>query len=65
MGAMSIDCLLNHFVQAQIKENKLRVTSLCEGNSPVTDEFPSQKASNAENVHVWWCGCGDAATISW
>ena len=25
-----------------------------EGNSPVTDEFPAQKASNAENVSIWW-----------
>ena len=30
------------------KTSKLRVTGLCEGNSPVTDEFPSQRASNAE-----------------
>ena len=24
------------------------------GNSPVTGEFPAQKASNAENVYIWW-----------
>ena len=30
------------------KTSKLRVTGLCEGNSPVTGEFPTQKASNAE-----------------
>ena len=43
------------FIQAQIKENiKLRVTSLCGGNSPVTGEFPAQIASNAENVPIWW-----------
>ena len=42
-------------VQAQIKENiKLRVTGLGAGNSPVTGEFPVQKASNAENVSIWW-----------
>ena len=42
------------FIQAQIKENiKLRVTGLCGGNSPVTDEFPAQIASNAENVPIW------------
>ena len=42
------------FVQAQIKENiKLRVTGFCEGNSPVTSEFPAQRASNAENVSIW------------
>ena len=33
---------------------KLRVTGLCEGNSPVTGEFPAQRASNAENVSIWW-----------
>ena len=34
------------------KTSKPRVTGLCEGNSPVTGEFPAQKASNAENVIV-------------
>ena len=29
---------------------KLRVTGLCAGNSPVTGEFPTQRASNAENA---------------
>ena len=39
----------------QKKTSKLRVTGLCEGNSPVTDEFPAQRAaSNAENVSIWW-----------
>ena len=43
------------FIQAQIKENiKLRITGLCEGNSPVTGEFPAQMASNAENGSIWW-----------
>ena len=32
------------------KTSKLHVTGLCEGNSPVTDEFPTQRASDAENV---------------
>ena len=31
------------------KTSKLRVTGLCEGNSPVIGEFPAQRASNAEN----------------
>ena len=30
------------------KTSKLRVTGLCEGNSPVTGEFPAQRSSNAE-----------------
>ena len=33
---------------------KLRVTGLCVGNSPVTGEFPAQRASNAEDVSIWW-----------
>ena len=42
-------------VQAQIKDtSKLRVTGLCEGNSPMTGEFPAQMASCAENVSTWW-----------
>ena len=36
------------------KTSKLRVTGLCEGNSPGTGEFPAQMASNAENVSTWW-----------
>ena len=49
------DCLLNRLFKAQIKEtSKLRVTCLCEGNSPGTGEFPAQKASNAETVSIWW-----------
>ena len=34
--------------------SELRVTGLCEGGSPVTDEFPTQRASNAENVSIGW-----------
>ena len=36
------------------KTSKLRVTGLCACNSPVTGEFPAQRASNAENVSIWW-----------
>ena len=36
------------------KTLKLRVAGLCGGNSPVTREFPTQRASNAENVSTWW-----------
>ena len=38
----------------QRKYQKLRVTGLCAGNSPVTGEFPAQKASNTANVSIWW-----------
>ena len=36
------------------KTSMLRVTGLCAGNSPVTGEFPTQRASNAENISIWW-----------
>ena len=36
------------------KTFKLRVTGLCAGISPVTGEIPTQRASNAENVSIWW-----------
>ena len=36
------------------KTSKLHVTGLCEGNSPVTGEYPAQRASKAENVYIWW-----------
>ena len=49
------DCLLNHLFRCRSKKtSKLRVTGLCAGNSPVTNAFPAQMASNAENVFVWW-----------
>ena len=49
------DCLLNRLFRRRSKKtSKLRVTGLGEGNSPVTDEFPAQMASYAENVSIWW-----------
>ena len=51
----SHDCLLNRYFRRRSKKTpKIRVTGLCEGNSPVTGEFPAQRASNAENVSSWW-----------
>ena len=42
-------CLLHRMLRHRSKKtSKLRVTGLCEGNSPVTVEFPAQRASNAE-----------------
>ena len=46
-----LNCLFRHRSK---KTSKLRVTGLCEGNSPVTGEFPSQRASNVENIPIWW-----------
>ena len=36
------------------KTSKLRVIGLWADNFPVTDEFPAQMASNAENVSILW-----------
>ena len=48
-------CLLNRlFRRTSKKTSKLRVTGLCAGNSPVTGEFPAHRASNPENVSIWW-----------
>ena len=47
------DCLLKRLFRRTSKKTlKLRVTGLCAGNSPMTGEFPAQKASNAENVSI-------------
>ena len=49
------DCLLNRlFGRRSKKTSKLRITDLCEGNSPVTGEFPVQWDSNVESVSIWW-----------
>ena len=43
------------FVQEYIRENiKLRDTGFCEGNSRVTDEIFTQKASNPRFFPIWW-----------
>ena len=60
MSAMAInhqlhDCLLKRLSRRRLNKTwKLRVTGLCVGNSPVTGEFPAQRASNAEYVSIWW-----------
>ena len=49
------DYILNRVFKRRSKKTwKFRVTSLCEGNSPVTNEFLAQRAINAENVSIWW-----------
>ena len=49
------DCWINRLRRRWSKKtSKLRVSGLCEENSPVTGEFPAQMASNAENVSIWW-----------
>ena len=50
-----LDYFLNRLLGCRSKKtSKLHITGLCEGNSPVTSEFPTQRASNAENVSIWW-----------
>ena len=48
-------CLLNRlFRRRSKKRSKHRFTGVCVGNSPETSEFPTQRASNAENVSILW-----------
>ena len=61
MGAMASQItsptivLLNRLFRRRSKKtSKLRVTGLCAGKSPVTGEFPTQMAFNAENVSIGW-----------
>ena len=50
-----LNCLLSHLFRRRSKKtSKLRVTGLCEWNSPVTGEFPAQRANNMETVSIWW-----------
>ena len=64
-----LHCLLNCcFRRRSKKTSKLRVTYLCEGNSPVTGEFPAQRASNAENVAILMtssCALGYQQPLYW
>ena len=49
------DCLLNRLFRSRSEKTPtLRVTGLCDRNSPVTGEFPAQRARCAENVSIWW-----------
>ena len=49
------DCLLNRLFRRRSKKtSKLRVSGLCVGTSPVTGDFPAKRASNAENLSIWW-----------
>ena len=70
----SHDSLLNRlFGRRSNKILKLRVTGFWDGKSPVTGEFPAQRASNAEKASIWRrrhevsspCGvCGRGSTTS-
>ena len=55
LKSQALDYLLNRLFRRRSKKaSKLRVTGLCEGKSPVTGEFPAQRASIAENASIWW-----------
>ena len=48
-------CLVNRLFRRRSKKtSKLRAARLCEGNSPLTDEFPAQRDSKYENVSICW-----------
>ena len=47
--SVSVVYLYRLFRRRSKKTSKLHFTGLCEGNSPVTGEFPSQRASNSED----------------
>ena len=50
-----LDGLLSRWFRRRTKKtSKLHVTSHYEEISPVTDELPSQRASNAKNISIWW-----------
>ena len=49
------DGLLNRLFRRRSKKtSKLRVAGLCAGNPTGTGEFTAQRASDAENVSIWW-----------
>ena len=52
---LHLDCLLHRLLRPRSKKtSNIHVTGFCEGNSPETGEFPTQRASNAEDVSIWW-----------
>ena len=52
--SVSIVCLTAGSGRDHKKTSKLCITGPCEGNSPLTHEFPAQKTSTMENVSIWW-----------
>ena len=59
-----LEGLLNRLLRRRSKKSsELRVTGLCEGNSPVTGEFPAKRTSNAEKVSIWWRHHGSTLPI--
>ena len=64
MGAMASQITSLTIVYSTVysrRRSKLRVTGLCVGYSLVTGEFPTQRASYAEIVSIWWRHHGQKA----
>ena len=50
----SLGCLFNCLFGPTSRKHQSPHYGLCEGNSPVSGEFPAQATSNAENSSIWW-----------
>ena len=48
------ECLLNNSFRLTSEKYQLTLLALCEGKPPVTNGFPSQRASDAEKVSISW-----------
>ena len=48
------DCLLSRLFRRGSKHQSSASLAFFAGNSPVTNEFPAQRASKAENCSIWW-----------
>ena len=50
----SFNCLFNSLWRPTSNKHQSTLLSFCEGNSPVTGEFPAQRDSSAEKASIWW-----------
>ena len=68
LKSSTLGCLFNHLLKLTTKKtSKHALLALCDGNSPVTGEFPAVRASNAEKsfhciytfirLGSWRCTC--------
>ena len=58
------DCFNRLFRRRSKKTSNPRVTGLCEGNSPMIDEFPTQQRTSMASMFpfddiIMWCHCSD------
>ena len=61
---ISIVCLIIYSADLRKHQNFASLTFNCEGNPSMTGGFPSKRASNAENISMWWrYECGDLHII--